>query len=476
MQSRPHQIGRYRIEGLLGKGAMGIVYKAHDPHIDRTVAIKLVRADLLDGESRGHYLSRFRNEARMAGRCIHPNIVGIHDFSEHDGNPFLVLEYVDGHDLGRAFPRGMQAGLPQASTIVLQVLDALGYAHQFGVIHRDIKPANILLSAASGLKVTDFGISRAMSAEATMSSVLVGTPCYMSPEQCRGGDIDERSDLFSLGCVFYELLSGQRAFNASNYVATMHALINDAPTPLVSLRDDLPDRLIQLVDRALEKKPADRFRTAAEMSEALRIALDLTHHNAAADDSTVVLWPAGPARSATPTARIEGSLKIPPASQIRDLSSRLSPTMATVERRLAHHVGPMARYHLRQAIETARSSEALCAQLADILPDQSRRSGFIQEISALLAQDAQLPATITRDVPPLPNPGILDQPAIERVQQALARVMGPIAQQMLRRVLLTVNDVPSLRDACAGLIELPQERQRFLDDLDGRTNKRSGRN
>ncbi len=179
MSDDPKFIGKFRIEAVLGRGAMGVVYKAHDPDIDRMVAIKLVRTDLLDGGDRAHYIARFRNEAKMVGRCIHPNIVGIHDFAMHKGTPFLVLEFIDGQNLGRHFGRGAQVDLAAVSSIMQQILDALSYAHAFGIIHRDIKPANILLTAASSIKVTDFGISRALASDATMSSVLVGTPCYM---------------------------------------------------------------------------------------------------------------------------------------------------------------------------------------------------------------------------------------------------------------------------------------------------------
>ena len=159
-RSLPAFVGRFRVDALLGRGAMGVVYKAYDPQIERPVAIKLVRADLLEGEDRDEYLRRFNNEARIAGRCLHANIVAIYDFALHEGNPFLVLEYVEGVSLSQAFKRGTQASVPEVIHIALQVLDALGYAHGFGIIHRDIKPANILLTANASLKVTDFGISR----------------------------------------------------------------------------------------------------------------------------------------------------------------------------------------------------------------------------------------------------------------------------------------------------------------------------
>lgn len=479
MEALPQQIGRFRIEGLLGRGAMGVVYKAHDPHIDRVVAIKLVRADLLSGESRGHYLARFHNEARLAGRCIHRNIVGIHDFSEHEGNPFLVLEYVNGRDLGRAVPRGTQAPLAQATSIALETLAALGYAHALGVIHRDIKPANILLSAESGLKVTDFGISRAMSAEATMSSVLVGTPCYMSPEQCLGAEVDARSDLFSLGCVFYELLSGRRAFAASNYVATMHALIHDTPPSLHTLRDGLPNALVRLVERAIEKRPADRFGDAAEMAAAIRSVLGARREAAGDDDETIVmeqgsgaagtgLLDAGsrsPASSSgAGSAGLAGSrLEPAPPGSATD-GSPPSASLNRIERRLAHHVGPMARYQLRRAVATAGSPEELCAQLADNLPDQTLRARFILEIEALLAQDTTLPLSLRGSPPPAPpaQPAPLDDEAIERIRLALARVVGPVASRLINRVRSSADDLPSLLQACAGMIDGAQDRERFL--------------
>ena len=208
----PAQIGRFPIEALLGKGAMGVVYKAHDPNIDRPVAIKLIHAELLRGDSRPGYLARFRNEAKVAGRCVHSNIVAVYDYSVHGDSPYLVMEYVEGIDLGRAMRNHMPIDDAAVVHITLQVLDALSYAHSLDIVHRDIKPGNIMLTARSGLKVADFGISRLISFEATQSAAVLGTPSYMAPEQCRGAVVDGRSDLFSLGCVIYELLAGERAF------------------------------------------------------------------------------------------------------------------------------------------------------------------------------------------------------------------------------------------------------------------------
>ncbi|GAJ30462.1 serine/threonine-protein kinase [Acidomonas methanolica] len=269
----PARIGRFRIEAVLGRGAMGIVYKGHDDHIDRPVAIKLIRADLLAGEERESYFRRFRNEAKIAGRCVHANIVGLYDFSFHDGNPYLVMEYVSGIGLQQVLPRGSQRSEEEVLPIALQVLDALNYAHERGIVHRDVKPANILISPDSKLKITDFGISRLASTELTMTPLLIGTPSYMSPEQCMGAALDGRSDLFSLGSVLYELLAGHRPFTGANYTDTILGIINRPHTPLEEIRPDLSPDLVAAIDRSLSKKPEDRFPSADAFARALeRIA------------------------------------------------------------------------------------------------------------------------------------------------------------------------------------------------------------
>ncbi|MBV9777630.1 MAG: serine/threonine protein kinase, partial [Acetobacteraceae bacterium] len=160
MTNTPERIGRYRIERVLGRGAMGVIYKAHDPAIDRPVAIKLVRADLLDGGERDEYLARFRQEAQAVGRCTHPNIVALYDYATHEGNPFLAMEYVEGVSLAQALERGTRFRPDEAAFIMVQVLEGLGCAHELGVVHRDVKPANVLLLPGGRVKVTDFGISR----------------------------------------------------------------------------------------------------------------------------------------------------------------------------------------------------------------------------------------------------------------------------------------------------------------------------
>ena len=460
MPDIPESIGKFRVEGMLGRGAMGVVYKALDPDIERTVAIKLVRTDLLESDDRAHYMSRFRNEAKMVGRCIHPNIVGIHDFSMHEGNPFLVLEFVEGQNLGRAFRRGTQIDLPIAGNIALEVLKALSYAHGFGVIHRDVKPANILLTKAAAIKVTDFGISRAFASDATMSSVLVGTPCYMSPEQCLGGAVDARSDLFSMGSVLYEMLSGRRCFDAPNFLAATHKILHQHPEPLGALRPDLPAAVVEVVETALAKRPEDRFQSAAEMEKALRRALFGSDALAAGQDSHDATLSTTSADRICPAKR--------PAAELEALQGA---SLATMERRLAHYLGPMAGFHLRKAVREARTPEELGQLLAEFIPEEPAREQVRADLLKIIASDSGL-AMLRSRAGTLPGGMGLPTVTIDAAAKVLTLIMGPVAPHLLRRALLTAKTPAELEATCVEMIDPPEERDRFRKLLANATQAR----
>jgi eukaryotic-like serine/threonine-protein kinase len=268
------KLGRYDITRVLGKGAMGVVYEARDPNLNRKVAIKTVRVDSLSTEEAADYEMRFRTEAHSAARLQHPNIVSVYD-SDRDGDtPFLVMEFVKGEDLKRHLDAGQRYTLEQSVRMMCDLLAALDYAHQSKIIHRDIKPANLLIEANGRVKLTDFGVARIQdSGEATRTQGgMVGTLKYMSPEQVQGLTVDAASDMFSAGIVLYQLLTDRRPFDGDSYFSIVNQITNTNPPAPSSINPMLPPALDAVVARALAKDKNQRFATAQDFSWALQTA------------------------------------------------------------------------------------------------------------------------------------------------------------------------------------------------------------
>jgi eukaryotic-like serine/threonine-protein kinase len=268
------KLGRYDITRVLGKGAMGVVYEARDPNLNRKVAIKTVRVDSLSTEEAADYELRFRTEAHSAARLQHPNIVSVYD-SDRDGDtPFLVMEFVKGEDLKHYLDAGQRYTLEQSVRMMRDLLAALDYAHQSKIIHRDIKPANLLIEANGRVKLTDFGVARIQdSGEATRTQGgMVGTLKYMSPEQVEGLSVDAASDMFSAGIVLYQLLTDRRPFDGDSYFSIVNQIANINPPAPSSINPMLPTALDAVVARALAKDKTQRFATAQDFSLALQAA------------------------------------------------------------------------------------------------------------------------------------------------------------------------------------------------------------
>jgi eukaryotic-like serine/threonine-protein kinase len=449
----PEVIGRFRIEAVLGRGAMGVIYKAHDPVLDRPVAVKLVRADLLDGNERADYLERFRREAQAAGRCVHPNVVAVYDFELHEGNPFIAMEFVEGESLARKLAGGARFPSAEAARVIGQVLDALDCAHRMGIVHRDVKPANILLPPDGPLKVTDFGISLLAGSELTQIGSVVGTPSYMSPEQCRGEPVDARSDLFSAGAVLHEMLAGERPFKGRNYAEIVQLVLNDPPGDLTPYLTPEAIGLKGVVERALAKRPKERFVSA----RAMRRALDIAMRGATEPEGTVM----APA-PAVPIPAPIGTLPFDPALII------------ALESSLARLVGPIARVLLRQAAREARSPEALCAAVAASL-DPSVRAEFMRAAAGRLATGTQVskadfgtssPGT-ERVGATQPSPAVtfVGPAEVERAIRALTRHVGPIARVLVRRALQAAKSRQEFVNELAGHIETVRDRAAFLREM-----------
>lgn len=276
--TEPAALGRYAIKGVLGKGAMGLVYDGHDPNLDRRVAIKTILTKKLDSEAAKMVALRFEREVRAVARLNHRNIVQVYDFGTEGDLAFIVMEHIQGRELQDQLEAGERFDLGTILRMMIELLDALDFAHEAGIIHRDVKPANIMIDANGRAKLTDFGVARVNDpdgpqAEATRVGTIVGTPSYMSPEQLQSLPLDRRTDVFSAGVVFYQLLTGKKPFEGANQWGLASKIIGEDPvwpTKLVQV-DPAFDRVVA---RALAKEPEARYATARKFAEALQRILE----------------------------------------------------------------------------------------------------------------------------------------------------------------------------------------------------------
>ena len=456
--TEPTRLGKYEIERVIGKGAMGVVYKARDPHIERSVAIKTVRKDLLDADLAASFLARFRNEARAAGRLAHPNIIGVYEYGEADDIAYIAMEYIDGTGLREYLNRKARFEFNQIVAILTQLLAALDFAHAQGVVHRDIKPANLILTSAGTLKVADFGIARVDASNLTMTGMVMGTPSYMAPEQCQGLPSDHRADLFSVGVVLYELLTGVKPFDGSIESIAYRICHTDARPPSSLAQVSFPPAIDGLVATALAKRPEDRFQHARAFHFALRLA---------AGD-------AAPPPGGETTVMNLADVKLQ-AAAAHTFDDAL---LTTAERQLVRFVGPMARILVRQAAAHAQDTRALYALLADHIDDPKERERFarlgVPEASGSrpAAQPTAASRSGTRSVGAQSTAGTraraprpLEQPFVDRTTARLAVYLGPIAKVVARKAAQQTQDCDEFVRLVAEHIGT-QERDTFLREVE----------
>jgi serine/threonine-protein kinase len=258
------RIGRYELIEKIGRGGMGVVYRGKDTVIGRAVAVKMLISDIdVSDETR----QRFFREARSAGQLTHRNVVTIYDFGEEGGRAYIVMELLHGESLTNLLGRGVKLPLEQQVEIMMRVSEGLAFAHSRGIIHRDVKPANLFVTADGQVKILDFGVARIASSKLTRSGLLVGTPDYMSPEQVMGQVVDQRSDVFSAGAVFYQLLTGRKPFAAKRLPDVLNKVRLEAPEAITEA--EAPADLTAIVMKALEKDPAHRYQRTVEMLASL---------------------------------------------------------------------------------------------------------------------------------------------------------------------------------------------------------------
>ena len=327
-------LGRYQLLRVLGRGAMGVVYEGLDTRLARKVAIKTVqRSFMADEATAADYAARFEREAQAAARLHHPHIVTLFDFGEQDDVSYIVMEFIRGRELAQVLRDGERFTLPQIQRLMAELLDALGAAHEHGIVHRDVKPANVLIDDQGRVKLADFGVARVVdsSQDRTMPGTMVGTPSAMAPEQILGLSVGSRTDIFSAGLICYQLLTGQRPFAGSGPFGVQRAIVHDEPPPPSTLNAELPAAVDAVVARALAKKPEHRYETAAAFSAALAAALTPTSRP---EPEPVLASPTAPVDGTVPLSAVDAS---PSAAGVDfdldlDPTGIVAPTVAPVSR------------------------------------------------------------------------------------------------------------------------------------------------
>jgi len=298
-------LGRYQIKGVLGKGAMGLVYDGHDPKLNRRVAIKTIITRTLDEATAKHYAMRFKREVRAVARLNHPNIVQVYDFGTEGDLAYIVMEYIQGKELKDYFDAAELFDLGTTYRLMGELLDALHFAHEAGIIHRDIKPANVMVDAKRHAKLADFGVARftepdADLGEQTRAGAVIGTPSHMSPEQIQGQPIDRRTDIFSAGIVFYQFLTGKKPFEGGQWALAKKIIQDDPVWPSTLM--EIPAELDRVMARALAKAPEQRYQTARAFAEAIK---RVSEGKPPEDPNEVLAKPAGAAASVANEADTE---------------------------------------------------------------------------------------------------------------------------------------------------------------------------
>ncbi len=366
---------------------MGTVYRARDPNLDRPVALKTIAAELA---ANPEFLGRFQREARAAARLTHPNIVTIYELGEVDGTPFIAMELLEGLDLVEAMSPPGRLPLDEKLRIMVEVCRGLDYAHKRGVIHRDVKPANVRLLQSGSVKMVDFGIARLGESTLTQTGILLGTPSYLAPEVVSGGRVDHRADMWAVGVILYELLAGQRPFQAPTFVGLVYKIVHDPVPPLESLAPDLPKPLTDVVARTLEKDPARRYQDLAELATALQAVRGVK-------DST--------APTLSPEARDRAvDLEV---AQVRRL---------------------MAANDLERALEAARRAQALAPSRTEVVELIEQIELFLSDAPSTAKPETTRPAIETTVLAtPTPSKPRLPTPVLTELRARGASVFRELA-------------------------------------------------
>jgi eukaryotic-like serine/threonine-protein kinase len=505
------RIGPYAIEGTLGEGAMGVVYLARDPRLNRRVALKTIRKSLLDAAPAAA-TERLRHEAQAAARLQHAGIVAVYEYGEDAGQAFIAMEHVHGTPLAQALARPQPLPLDDVLCLMVQLLAALECAHAQGVWHRDIKPANLMVTRQGRLKITDFGIARIDAVALTQEAVVMGSPGYMAPECYRGAGVDHRADLFACGVLLYELLAGVRPFRGSAE-RVMHQTLHQGAPSLASARANVepaeggPDATAlaafePVLQRALAKAPEERYLSALEMRHELMFAGARPVPSVLSETAMALLALRGDAATtlatlppreraalarvrsvgavipvAAPIAAQTAAAIEPPAPppEARDGSAAESPARfepALLDRLsalLADEIGPLAACLVRRAVAHSDSTAALVMRLANEGLPPERRAGFIESARGgrVAARPPVRANPPTGAHPPLLGETPLAPALLEAARALLARRIGPLAALLVQRAASAASTREQFIERLADLVSEPgrSERERWVAAL-----------
>ena len=472
----PERLGKYPLLGLVGKGAMGVVYKSFDPFIKRPVALKTIRRDLVESDERASFVSRIRNEAQAAGGLTHPGIVAVYEYGEEGEYAFIAMEYVEGSSLRQYFDHKVRFNVVDTISILSQLLDGLQYAHERGVWHRDIKPSNIMIMNNGRIKIADFGIARIQSSTLTQVGAILGTPGFIAPELYLGTDCDCRVDVFAAGVVAYQLLVNIAPFSGPPENVMYKVCYETPVAPSVAAKDPSLLRYDAPVMRALAKRPQERFAGAREFRDALMQAHGEAINPAVSEETIIVSAPqlvplrAGPESSRPAQGRAPGSTPAPKHRSAPSISTASLEAagwdmehLARIERHLARFIGPVARVMVKRAAAQSHDTSEVLHWLAQNIASTVDRAEFLKlgalaapvtlgrsttlrptgsdEVEeAMPASPQTVPEALARQgvpsrlgstgPPPRAEPSEED---IERATRLMAARVGPIASIMVKR-------------------------------------------
>ena len=451
-------IGEYIVEGVIRRGAMGTVYRARDPNINRTVAIKTMHLAHLESGEKGEIFSRFKHEAQTAGQCQHTNIVTIYGYGEQDGIPYIVMEHIKGKDLKQLKQATKKLNIVQKLAIVAQVLKALRYAINTRLFIEISNLRILSLLPMAGFKLTDFGIACYNAIAHAQTGFIVGTPSYMSPEQIRDAQIDGRSDLFSLGVVMYELITGKKPFNGIDTEATLRSVINENPVMPSKVNSDIPEFIDRLVIKAIAKNPASRFQNADQFLTAIRGCFSqLGVEEMESSGKRRKFLADGIHNSAqygSSQSGGEGSMQIWKPEVLQQLEDTLT-----------HYIGPVAQTLVKKNAARHSQFDDLAGTLARHIPEDGQREKFIKSFTVnkedkIAVEQTQWNAKEDASLK------FLSEAQHRLLKDTLAFYVGPIAGKLLEIDGRQVNTKFDLVTKLAAHIPTQEERNEFISRLE----------